>query len=252
MTPHALISALALPEPALLHQRVSKKDFLEHGKISLSDKKLLNTAVEELWWEASIKPRNVTIPSYNDGEVHCEEIEVFLVVLRDPTKAERVCGMLHRTIPYPLLIVGQSETVFVSMARKRASLADAERVVLIEQFFTQVPADFEGPFLASLALAQLSHFHLHATYEGWVARVIALQAAQQTGIYRIAHSPEDLARQRAEMQRIADVQARIRSLQAEAKRERNLQRLVEINLEVKQLEAEFPPDTSRVNTNEKI
>jgi hypothetical protein len=239
MNAQDFLTALGLPKAAMVHQRVPKKAFLDHGMLSTTDKKILSSAVDDLWWEACIKPSNVSIPAYNDGETHCEEIEVFQIALRDPAKVERIARLLHHTIPYPILVFGNIGTGFVSVARKRASLSQTERVVLLEHIFATVPVAHTTEFLESLHLSRLSHFHLQATYEGWFARVIALQRIALDGRFLVADSPEDLAAQRGEMDRIAAVRSRIRALLAAAKGERSIRRLAEINLEVKRLEAEL-------------
>jgi hypothetical protein len=88
-------------------------------------------------------------------------------------------------------------------------------------------------FLESLQFGLLSLFQLLATYEGWLTRVVGLQAAALSGRYEVAGSAEALAVPRGGAG--AGVRDRIRVLMAEAKGERNLRRLVEINLEVKRL-----------------
>ena len=208
---------------------------MDHGKRSPSDKRLPG-AVEELRWEASIKPSNMAIPAYEDAEVSYEEIEVFAVTLRDATEAERIAVVLHKVIPYPVVMCCGDQ---VSVVRKRRSQAQFERMVVTEQISAPLPTVFQDAFLASLAISKRSSLHLQAVYEGWVACVVALQFAGRTGQFFVAGSPEALQAQRAEQARMDAVQARIRALKSEARRERSLQRQAELNLEVKRLEGQF-------------
>lgn len=50
MTVQALIDAFRLPAQALVGQRIPKKLLVEQGAPTAADKRLINDAVDELWW----------------------------------------------------------------------------------------------------------------------------------------------------------------------------------------------------------
>ncbi|MBF0530127.1 MAG: DUF4391 domain-containing protein, partial [Deltaproteobacteria bacterium] len=54
-----VVAALALPLECRIGQRVSKKLLLENGAITSTDKRRINEGIEELVWEAALKPSSI-------------------------------------------------------------------------------------------------------------------------------------------------------------------------------------------------
>lgn len=53
---NTLIEAFRLPEQALVTQRIAKKLLVEQGAPTAADKRLIGSAVDELWWHAAPVP----------------------------------------------------------------------------------------------------------------------------------------------------------------------------------------------------
>lgn len=242
MTAADIVAALALPKEALLRQRVPKKLLVEHGAPTAADKRQINDGIEELLWVAVLKPETVGVPAYRDANREYLEIAVLSLALRPEAKAPRLVELIHRAIPYPVvLITTQASVTSVSMAPKRLAQNEAGRVVLDA---TPISCSLEaGPvtaeWLVGLAIAAQPRAHLLALYQGWIARLEALLAAHITG--RLAAST-DPATQEARRQALAD-HARllhdIATLRAQAEKETQLSQRVAVNLEVKRLETQL-------------
>ena len=175
-----IIAALALPPGALVDQRVPKKLLIEQGTPAAGDKKQVQDGLEELIWHAALKPTNIGVPSFTDSTREYLEIAVLVATLRPLAKRARLVELIHRAIPYPvLLLTRQGDCATVSVAHKRWSQGEAGKVVLEDSVVTTDPLLTARPepadvaFLAGLRLSQQPGAHLHALYHGWLARVTA-------------------------------------------------------------------------------
>jgi hypothetical protein len=236
-----VINALALPPDAHVHKRVPKKLLTEQGAPTAADKRQIQDGIEELLWVAALKPTNIAVPAFRDDVREYLEIAVLTATLRAGAKPTRLIELIHRAIPYPLvLVVAHGDTVSLSLAHKRWSQGETGKVV-IEDVRRTAPFRPDTPtaFLASLAVSSLPHRDLFALYQGWLDRVAALEAAQITGTF----APPDSEGRASALRDGLDTHARIERdlavLRAQAKKENQLNRRVELNLEIKRLEAKL-------------
>ena len=195
-----VINALAIPPDARVDQRVPKKLLVEQGAPTAADKRQIQDGIEELLWVAALKPTNIGVPAFRDDVREYLEIAVLTVTLRSTAKPPRLIELIHRAIPYPLVLVAEhGGALNLSLAHKRWSQGEAGKVVIEDvrqaPFQPDTPTAEEASFLASLAVSRLPNRDLFALYQGWLDRVAALEAARITGTFaaagfrRIAHRP---------------------------------------------------------------
>jgi hypothetical protein len=241
----AIIAALALPPESRVEQRVPKKLLLENGAPTAGDKRKIQDGIEELLWVAALKPANIGVPAYRDDEREYLEIAVLVLTLRPAAKGPRLAELIHRAIPYPVLLISTlGTTASISVAHKRWSQAEHGRMVVdavaaSTPFSPAAPAPDEAAFLASLAVAQLPRRDLFALYQGWHDRLAALEAAQIKGAFSPPVSDEKALALREALAAHAGLRSEIATLRAKAERETQINRRVELNLELKRLEAEL-------------
>jgi hypothetical protein len=239
-----IINALAIPDEALVEQRVPKKLLLEQGAPTAADKRQIQDGIEEMTWVAALKPINIGVPAFQDAVREYLEIAILTVALRPTAKPPRLIELIHRAIPYPLVLVTEHrDAVNLSLAHKRWSQGEAGRVVIED--VRQVPLNLDTPsaeeasFLASLAVSRLPARDLFALYDGLLERLAALEAAQITGDF----VPPDSAGRASALRDGLDTHARLQRdlavLRTQAKKEKQLNRRVELNLEIKRLEAKL-------------
>src|ERR1019366_6689051 len=166
-----VINALAIPPEARVDQRVPKKLLLEQGAPTAADKRQIQDGIEEMTWVAALKPINIGVPAFRDEVREYLEIAILTVALRSTAKPPRLIELIHRAIPYPLVLVTEHRgTVNLSLAHKRWSQGEAEKVVIenVRQapLNPDAPAAEEASFLASLAVSRLPARDLFALYEG--------------------------------------------------------------------------------------
>ena len=239
-----VVEALAVPPEALVGQRVPKKLLLEQGAPTAADKRRIQEGIEEMTWVAALKPTNIGVPAFKDAAREYLEIVVMTVVLRPAPKPLRLIELVHRAIPYPLVLITEyRDTVRLSLAHKRWSQGEAGKVV-IEQV-RQVPLDKGAPsaeeaaFLASLAVSRLPARDLFALYAGLLDSMAALEAAWITGRFALPESAERASAMREELDVHARLERDLAILRTRAHKEKQLNRRVELNLEIKRLEADL-------------
>ena len=238
------IDALALPPDASVDRRVPKKLLLEQGAPTAADKRQIQDGVEEMLWVAALKPTNIGVPAFRDDVREYLEIAVLAVTLRAGAKSTRLIELIHRAIPYPVVLVAaHGDTVSLSLAHKRRSQGEADEVVIEDvrrttPFDTDTPTTEEALFLASLAVSGLPNRDLFALYQGWFDCMAALEAARITGTFVLPGSADRASTVRDGLDAHARLQRDLAALRARAKKEKQLNRRVELNLEIKRLEAE--------------
>ena len=84
-------------------------------------------------WVAALKPNNIGVPVFRDDVREYLEIAVLTVVLRAAAKPTRLTELIHRAIPYPVVLVAaHGGTVSLSLAHKRWSQGETGKVVIEE------------------------------------------------------------------------------------------------------------------------
>jgi len=238
------IAALGIPDSARLDQRVPKKLLLENGAPTAADKRALQDGVDEITWVAALKPTNIGVPIFEDSERQYLEVAVLVVTLRPGARSARLIELIHRAIPYPLVLVTQSvDGSSVSLAHKRWSQAEAGRVVLDELHSTlvdaQSPDAVAAAFLDSLALSHLPFANLFILYDGILARLTAYETAQLTGVFVAPGSAEQAVALRAGLEEHERLRRVLEQLRAQATREKQINRQVELNLEIRRRQTEL-------------
>ena len=239
----SLIEALDLPAGSRVDQRVPKKLLLENGAPTATDKRLINDGIEELLWLAALKPTTIGVPEYRDEVREYLEIAVLRLTLRATAKVTRLVELVHRAVPYPLLLLTeQGERTGLSTAHKRWSQGEAGKTVLegnvvAAEWGTEYDGERWPAFRDALALGKQPRTTLYLLYQGWIDTLLALQAARLTGAFSVAANAEHAARRHDALQECTRLDAEIARLRATATKEKQMSRRVELNLELKRVEA---------------
>ena len=206
MTPAEILAAFALPEQAFVNQRIAKKLLLENGAPTSADKKAINEGIDELTWAASLKPTTVGVPIFEDAERQYLEIAVLTVAYRENARCYRLRELIHRAIPYPVVLIGSDG--LLSLVELRHAQNEAGKTVLDGGLLAIDPT----PILPNLALSKMPTTNLAMLYRAWYGFLLPLV-------------------------RRAERLAEIDTLRREAAKEPQLARRVELNLKIQKLSA---------------
>lgn len=245
MTATDVVAALDLPTAARVDRRVPKTLLLQHGAPTTADKRRLSDGIEQLTWVAALKPNTAGVAAYRDDEREYLEIAVLQLTLRPTAKLSRLTELVHRAVPYPLLVVtALGDRIHVSVAHKRWSLGEAGKTVL-DGMMVAVDSSMLGDgarevaFLAALAFGRQPRGSLLTVYQGWMDTLLALLAARRTGAFTTTLSADRLAARRDALRECEILEAAMAQLRAAAAAEQQTARLVTLNLELKRLQAEW-------------
>ncbi len=239
-----VIAALDMPPSARVDQRVPKKLLVENGAPTAADKQRINEGIEEVFWLAALKPTTIGVPEFRDGTREYLEIAVLRAVLRTTAQTVRLAELIHRAVPYPLLLIAtQGDALTISLAHKRRSQGEAGATVLdgalvVADLVAVVNADVAAAFVSEIAVARQPRADLFALYQGWIDTVVALLAAEVTGTFAAASSPEMAAARWTALAECERLEAQLAKLRAAAAKERQVARQVELNLEINRVQAD--------------
>lgn len=236
MTVDDLIQALDLPESTRLNQRVPKKLLAEHGAATAADKRQIQDGVDEIVWLAALKPHLIGVPAFDDGKRQYVELAVLSLALKAGTKPGRLVELLHRAVPYPVLLFTAADAgVGISLAHLRTAQNEADKTVLDGDLLNvSLPGDADlQPFRAALALARQPQADLYALYQGWLDTIDALDIARETGAYHPSLTRAQAAERHQALQQCRELQAKLQQLRAQAEKERQLARQVALNQELR-------------------
>ncbi|SOE81310.1 protein of unknown function [Caballeronia arationis] len=245
MTAVSLIAALDLPANSRVDQRVPKKLLVENGAPTTSDKRQINDGIEEAQWLAALKPNTIGVPAYRDDAREYLEIAILNVKLRGKPQASRLAELIHRAVPYPVVLLLDTEHgLLLSLVHKRWAQNEADKVVLDGELVEiQLSPDHpssstEEAFTSSIALRLQPQGSLYALYQGWMDSIEAFLASKISGTFTEAGGPEKKAARRVALHRCRELDLEIAALQRSAAKETQIARQVAANLKIKALREE--------------
>jgi len=236
------IAALDLPSGALVDQRVPKKTLSEYGAKTAAARRYIQEGIESLRWVAAIKPTTAGVPEFSNEVREYLEIAVLHLHLRPAAQGSRLATLIHRAIPYPILLFSSgAESFAISLAHKRWSQGEKNHVVVdgdvvflcIDEY---VPVDALSGFLSALSLTKQPRDTLYELYQGWLDTVLALKTACVLGDFALPRSREHADARSEALLECARLESEMASLRAAAAREKQIPRQVELNLKLKRLE----------------
>ncbi len=243
MTPFDPFAALALPPGTHIARRVPKTLLIEHGAFATGDRRRIREGIEELRWIAVLKPTTVGISQYRDADREYAEIAVLQLDLRRAARHERLVELVHRAVPYPVLLIAWQEgTPEFSLAHKRRSRGAVDSTVIDgEIVFARVSDDAERgqatAFRSALALARQPREDFRRLYQGWIDTVQAFRAATITGNFHLPLTAQAAADREAALREYRNLTDRIAAIHSVASKERQMTRRADLNMELARLRA---------------
>ena len=244
MTSFDPFEALALPPDVLIDRRVPKTLLIENGVFAAGDRRRIQEGIEELRWLAALKPTTIGVAEYRDVDREYLEIPVLKLDLRPAAPGERLVELIHRAIPYPvLLITWHDGTPGLSLAHKRRSLGEADKTVIeseivLARAWGDCADGLVTSFREALALARQPRHSLHALYQGWIDTVQAFRAATITGEFCLPMTATAAAGRELALREYQSLNAKIATIRSAASKEKQMSRRAEMNTKLAHLRAQ--------------
>jgi hypothetical protein len=225
MTSADLIRALGFPTSAHVNRRVPKKLLVENGAHTAADKRQINGGIEALFWVAAIKPATVGVREYRDKSCEYLEIDVLSLSLRGEAGAARLVELVHRAVPYPLLLITERPgQMGISTGHKRWAESGVGKTVIDGHLVSAAWSIGQEPehlpaFCEALSIARQPHDSMRALYQGWVDTIVALNAALLTGSFRVMPDPIQAAARGEALREYACLDAQVSRARATARKE---------------------------------
>ncbi len=245
MNVNDLINTLDLPMSSRVDKSVPKKLLLDNGAPTAADKRYINDGIEDLIMLAVLKPTTIGVPVYCDACREYLEIFVLHLSLRSGAKTTRLLELVHRAIPYPvLLLTGQEVQVSVSAAHKRRSQGETGKTVLDGEIIVvdcnaELDEKHWSAFHKALQLGHQPRNTLYALYQGWIDTLLTLHTAKITDTFELPVNAGHSAERREALKECTRLNTEITGLRAAAAKEKQVARQVELNLELKRVEAQL-------------
>ena len=243
-------AALQLPLEAWVDQRVPKKLFLEQlaaqQGTTAADKKLVREELEQFRWLATLKPGTSGLAAYSDDTREYAEIAVLAVLSRTEARSDRLCQLIHRSVPYPVVLFLQTpQNLSLSLAHKRKALnSESGKPVLEESRSVLLAGRLSEDLIGSLALPYLNlpTRDMFTVYSQWMDRLVAFDSAAWLGrlhgpiSFQVLPSATQADLHREAQQELTRLDNEETALRTGLHGEKQLSRKVESNLALKQLQ----------------
>lgn len=237
------IGMLNLPQECYVGKRVYKKLFYDNAKLSYSDKKAFQEHLDYITWLYALKQDNIGIKGYADQEREYLETSVLLAKLKESKSADRLINLIHRSIPYPLLLVCNfQESVMLSIAPKRFNLSEkgaivADKVLSSEWIDLRAVLPNEMTFLKSLAIDSRRYLNFLELYNGWESSFIAQACSKHSGKLKIEYFHNE---ERKELlDKCLYLKSEINCLRSAIKKETQMNKKVDLNTRINKLKLQY-------------
>ncbi|WOI63224.1 DUF4391 domain-containing protein [Streptomyces fradiae] len=240
MIPEDVVDALRLPADCAVNVRVPKTQLQAHTGFSAADRRLLQDGIDTLHWAAAIRPDAVGIPACTapDGSRRIPELHVMTLQVRTGAKLTRLEELLHRAVPYPILLVSEQPSgPRVSVALKRMSYTRNGDVTLdtppVTASVGDAPVPASDAFLSSLQLDRQPRNDLGTVYEGWLTCTVALRVASVTGEFMLASTLDAARDQLTGLTESSRLEVEISKLLTQIRKEKQIPSRIELQEQIK-------------------
>lgn len=243
MNADALFEALNLPNQTLVNKRVPKKLLIENGAPTPADKRYINNDIDKLTWEAVLKSSTIGVSEYRDASHEYLEIAVLRMILRSDSKAVRLMELVHRAVPYPVLLITEyAGYTSLSTANKRLSQSEADKVVLEDSIAeahweNDTVLTYLQQFHPAVDIEKQPHSNMYDIYQAWTDTILAFNAANLTGNYTLFSDLKKRTDRQEALRQIERLKAEMLRIRSAAKKEKQMSRRVQLNMELKRAEA---------------
>lgn len=203
-----------LPPQARVHMSIPKSRFFERVSVGAKLRREFVDTVRKITWEYKLAPETIGIPKTES----VEEVQIFLIELKERTIPKGVLKMINRSIPYPVLFVlsHDSHTAYGIALR-----GTGEERYYFSEWDVPMRFDFSG-------------LTLEALYQGLVKEFIGTDVGKERDFATMVETDK----------RKTTLEREIRALESKMRSERQFNKKVELSGRLRLKKAEFEELTS--------
>ena len=237
-----LYDYMNISEECRINKTVFKKMFYENSTMNSLDKEIFKKDIDKITIKYSLKEEYLNIPQFNDDVLNYDEIEILEVNLINDIKYERICEIIQKTIPYPMILVlTYNGKVLINSAYKRVNKNDVEKNTVIKYIYSNWISfdnanNNEQQFLNSINISKLCYSNMYKLYCSFVQKIDVLNTSQIAGAFDELENRNIEEIQKIQS-KILDIDNEIEKLSNLIDREEQFNRRVELNIKIKKYEA---------------
>lgn len=235
-----------LPKGCYVNSRMPKNIFNNNPEFELrkEEKSILKDEINSIYFEYSLKPSLLNIPSYEDKDVRYEEIEIFKVNINNENKYVKVCELLQKYIQYPMLIIVEHNNfIKINLAVKKINKIDRNKLMIEEMIYTEwIDKDNlkskEISFFNSLSISNCNTNNIFTVYKDYINCVKNFITSKYSNEFKIK-SIEEVSNNSEVLDKINNLENEVDILKKNIKKESNMGTKVELNVKIKKIEKQI-------------
>jgi hypothetical protein len=242
-TSERFLAALELPVGARQSTRIAKKILADQAAANSLERRLIEQGLDDVVWAGVLKPTTIAVPAFLDETRDWGEIAIITLSVRDSIDPARVASLLHKAIPYPLLLVADTKSgLQISCAHVRRAINNESKRVVSRPLVATIPGSpLVERFLAAWALPSMPATNMAILYEAFVTRLESWHASSVTGVWNHSDDSEAVTKRRESLFKLSILSAEVAVLRKKAGTARSIRDRVALNEKVQvylqQLEA---------------
>lgn len=238
---NSLYRYMNIPENCRIDKTIFKKLFYENATMNSLDKEIFKNDIEKITIKYSLKEEYLNVSSFNNDELNYDEVEILEVNLINDSKYERICEIIQRTIPYPMIIVlTYNEKILINAAYKHVNKNDADKNTVVKYVYSDWISfnninNNEQQFLNSINISKLSYINMYKLYCSFVQKIDILNTSKIAGAFNELEN-RDIEEVQEIQRKILDIDKELKKLNNLINKEEQFNRRVDLNIKIKKLE----------------
>lgn len=231
---------LNYPEECFFNQKLPKNQVYENAGLNTRDKNTFTKNIEEMTLTYYFNTETLNIPPYQDDKRRYTEIAIFEIKLRQTTKLNRIADIILRFVPYPSLIIFETEEyvrLYASHIREHGS--DSTKITLDEKngmihtdwIKVLEPDEITLKLYNDLKLENLSYMNFYEFYSDIYNAIVVYNGSRLKGEQTLLDSKEIKKR----LDTIRKLKYDILVDKKQISEETNFNEQVKLNMKIKEL-----------------
>ena len=249
-----LYGYMNIREECRLDKTIFKKMFYENAIMNSSDKETFKNHIDKITLKYSLKEEVLNIPKFNDEELNYDEIEIIEVNLIDDSKYLKICEIIQKTIPYPMvLILTFNENILINTAYKRVNKNDGEKNTVEKYVYSRWidlnnMNDNEQEAMKSIDINNLSFKNMYKLYDSFVQKIDTLNLSEIAGDFKKLEQ-WDIEELKNIKNQIINIDTQLDKLSVGIKKEEQFNKRLDMNIKMKKLELKRTKLIGKLNSN---